>query len=74
MVDELKAEINLLNNATYVVKNGQLFLADTPPSGYGMQVINWHGGNPSVEEIRYTSQFNKPMSVVQSNKKKQGAI
>jgi hypothetical protein len=35
----MTAEIDLMKNATYIVKDGQLKMVPTPPDGYGKQVI-----------------------------------
>ena len=45
-IEKMTAEIDLMKNATYIVKDGQLKLVPTPPDGYGKQVINWQRGKP----------------------------
>lgn len=48
------AEIDLMKNAVYIVKDGQLVLVDTPTKGYGKQVISWQAGKPSHYELNYS--------------------
>lgn len=51
------AEIDLHENAVYVVCQGKLQEVDTPPSGYGTQLIYWREGKPTHSEIGFTQQF-----------------
>ncbi|MFJ8245195.1 DUF3954 domain-containing protein [Peribacillus asahii] len=51
----MKAEIDLMKNATYIVKDGQLVKVDDPPKGYGSQTIVWQDGKPKYVDIKYTS-------------------
>jgi hypothetical protein len=51
------AKIDLMTNATYIVKDGVLTLIDTPPKGYGKQVISWQSGKPSHFEVNYTNKL-----------------
>lgn len=53
-VKNMKAEIDLMENAVYRVKDGTLEKLDTPSSGYGKQVINWQNGKPIYYEVSYT--------------------
>jgi Protein of unknown function (DUF3954) len=48
------AEVDLMINATYIVKNGQLFVVDTPPKGYGKQLISWQSNQPTHYEVNYS--------------------
>ena len=41
MSDKITAEINLMENKAYVVKDGVLISLPTPPTGYGQQTIHW---------------------------------
>ncbi|MGG0889929.1 DUF3954 domain-containing protein [Cytobacillus horneckiae] len=52
-----QAEINLNKNATYIVKDGVLIVVDSPPEGYGKQVITWQSGKPSHYELNYTNKI-----------------
>jgi Protein of unknown function (DUF3954) len=52
--DNKTAEIDLMKNAVYIVKDGQLVLVDTPMKGYGKQVISWQAGKPSHYEVNYS--------------------
>jgi len=55
MLDEsTKAVINLLENAVYKVKDGQLEKVDMPGDGFGKQVITWQNGKPTHYEVSYT--------------------
>lgn len=41
MSERITAEINLMENAAYIVKDGALIQLQSPPSGYGQQTIHW---------------------------------
>ncbi|WP_348646621.1 DUF3954 domain-containing protein [Halobacillus sp. Cin3] len=43
---ETTAEIDLMENAVYMVKDGQVVKAPAPKEGYGALTINWQGGKP----------------------------
>jgi hypothetical protein len=45
-MDRNKAEINLLENAVYAVRDGALFKLPTPLDGFGKQVVEWEHGKP----------------------------
>ncbi|WP_077616939.1 DUF3954 domain-containing protein [Caenibacillus caldisaponilyticus] len=51
---ELKAEVNLLENAVYMVRDGKLEKLDVPGDGYGKQTITWQAGKPVHYEVSYT--------------------
>ncbi|MGG1292842.1 DUF3954 domain-containing protein [Bacillus smithii] len=53
-IEKMTAEIDLMKNATYIVKDGQLKLVPTPPDGYGKQVIYWQGGKPCHGSLEQT--------------------
>ncbi|MBT2702988.1 DUF3954 domain-containing protein [Bacillus sp. ISL-35] len=55
--ENMTAEIDLMVNATYIVKDGQLVIVDTPPKGYGKQVISWQSGKPSHYELNYSNKL-----------------
>ncbi|WP_255551004.1 DUF3954 domain-containing protein [Sporosarcina sp. E16_8] len=44
-------KINLLENATYVVKDGKIEKLGCPQSGYGKQTVLWQNGKPVVIEV-----------------------
>ncbi|MEH7122096.1 DUF3954 domain-containing protein [Bacillus sp. JJ1773] len=52
-----KAEIDLMKNATYIVKDGVITVVDAPPKGFGKQIINWQSGKPSHYELNYTNKL-----------------
>lgn len=54
-IEKMTAEIDLMKNGTYIVTDGRLVLVDSPPKGFGKQVISWQAGKPSHFEINYTS-------------------
>ncbi|WP_245890109.1 DUF3954 domain-containing protein [Rummeliibacillus pycnus] len=54
---DMIAEIDLHENAVYVVCDGQLKVVDPPSTGYGKQEISWHNGMPTHSEIKYTLKF-----------------
>ncbi|MFJ8262700.1 DUF3954 domain-containing protein [Rummeliibacillus sp. NPDC094406] len=54
---DMIAEIDLHENAVYVVSCGQLKVVDPPPTGYGKQEISWQKGMPTHSEIKYTQKF-----------------
>jgi hypothetical protein len=56
-IEKMTVEIDLMKNATYIVKDGQLMLVDSPPAGFGKQVISWQGGKPSHYELNYTNKL-----------------
>lgn len=51
---EMKAEINLMENAVYKVKDGELEQLDKPGQGFGKQVITWQDGKPTHYDVSYT--------------------
>ena len=53
-IDKMTAEISLMENAVYRVKDGKLDVVDVPGSGFGKQVIMWQDGKPERYEVSYT--------------------
>ncbi|WLR57770.1 DUF3954 domain-containing protein [Mesobacillus subterraneus] len=53
----MTVEIDLMQNATYIVKDGHLTVVDTPPKGFGKQVISWQNGKPSHYELNYSNKL-----------------
>jgi len=56
-IEKMVAEIDLMKNATYIVKDGVLTVVDSPPKGFGKQVISWQSGKPSHYELNYTNKL-----------------
>lgn len=52
--EKMIAEISLLENAVYRVKDGKIDKIDTPGVGFGKQIIHWQDGRPERYEINYT--------------------
>lgn len=52
--EKMTAEIDLMENATYIVKDGKLVKIPTPPKGYGNQIVSWKNGIPGLGKIEYT--------------------
>lgn len=50
----MTAEIDLMENAVFMVKDGHLVKVDTPGNGFGTQTIKWQDGKPTHYEISYT--------------------
>lgn len=44
-------EIDLLENAVYMVKEGKLVQAPAPETGHGTVTIHWQGGKPCHGKI-----------------------
>lgn len=44
-------QIDLYENATYVVKDGKIERLEDPQSGYGKQTVLWQNGKPVVIEV-----------------------
>ena len=49
-----KKEIDLRENAVYMIKDGQLKKVDIPGDGFGKQTITWQDGKPTHYEVSYT--------------------
>ncbi|MGG3800442.1 DUF3954 domain-containing protein [Metabacillus fastidiosus] len=56
-IDKMTAEIDLMKNATYIVKDGKLETVPIPPTGYGKQIINWQAGKPCNGELSSSFKF-----------------
>lgn len=56
-LEKMTAEINLAENATYIVKDGRIEVVPVPPTGYGKQTINWQGGKPCNGELVSSIRF-----------------
>ncbi|HLR69446.1 MAG TPA: DUF3954 domain-containing protein [Virgibacillus sp.] len=50
----MKEQIDLKENAVYMIKDGELKKVDVPGDGFGKQVINWQDGKPTHYEVSYT--------------------
>jgi len=44
--DNHTSEIDLSENAVYIVKDGEMVKAPEPTKGFGALTINWQGGKP----------------------------
>ncbi|CAM4018137.1 DUF3954 domain-containing protein [Mesobacillus zeae] len=55
--EKMTAEIDLMKNATYIVRDGQLKQVPSPPEGYGKQIINWQGGKPCHGTLEQSLKF-----------------
>jgi hypothetical protein len=55
--EKMTAAIDLMKNATYIVKDGVITKVDSPPNGFGKQVISWQSGKPSHYELNYTNKL-----------------
>lgn len=55
--EKMTAAIDLMKNATYIVKDGVITKVDCPPNGFGKQVISWQSGKPSHYELNYTNKL-----------------
>ncbi|WP_404466556.1 DUF3954 domain-containing protein [Planococcus rifietoensis] len=53
--EDMIAEVDLMENAVYRVKDGQIEKIDTPPKGFGKQLITWQDNKPFMWEVSYTS-------------------
>ncbi|WP_231620770.1 DUF3954 domain-containing protein [Fictibacillus sp. 7GRE50] len=42
----MTAAVDLMHNATYVVRDGVLKQVPQPVDGYGKQIITWENGKP----------------------------
>ena len=51
---DMVVEIDLMENATYYVQEGQLVKVDHLPHGHGKQIIIWQNGKPIGFDINYT--------------------
>ncbi|WP_046180372.1 DUF3954 domain-containing protein [Domibacillus tundrae] len=51
---KMTQEIDLMENATYYVKDGVLEKVDSPPYGHGSQTIVWQHGKPVGFDMHYT--------------------
>ncbi len=51
---DLIAEISLMENMLYIVKDGTICSIETPPHGHGKQTITWANGKPINVENYFT--------------------
>lgn len=56
-IENMTAEIDLKKNATYIVADGKLVMADSPPLGYGKQTICWQNGKPTHHDLSYSKKI-----------------
>lgn len=50
-------EVDLMKNATYIVKDGKIKEIPVPESGYGKQVISYQGGKPCNAKLETDIKF-----------------
>ncbi|MCM3787471.1 DUF3954 domain-containing protein [Domibacillus indicus] len=55
--EKMTAEINLMKNAVYVVKDGKLQEVAKPDSGHGKQIISWQGNKPCHAKLETDIRF-----------------
>ncbi len=48
------AQVDLTENAVFMVRDGELIKMDKPGVGFGKQVVTWQNGKPSHYEVSYT--------------------
>jgi hypothetical protein len=53
----MTAEIDLMKNATYIIKDGKIQEVPQPAAGYGKQVISWQGGKPCHGKLETDIKF-----------------
>ncbi|MBO1515036.1 DUF3954 domain-containing protein [Metabacillus bambusae] len=56
-INKMTVEIDLMKNATYIVKDGEIKVVPTPAAGYGKQIINWQGGKPCHGKLETDIKF-----------------
>ncbi|WP_299090376.1 DUF3954 domain-containing protein [uncultured Metabacillus sp.] len=54
-IERMTANIDLMENAVYAVRDGKLLRVPTPPDGFGKQIIEWEHGKPL--KGKYESSF-----------------
>jgi len=55
--EKMTAEIDLMKNATYIVKNGKIEVVPAPQGGFGKQIISWQGGKPCHGSVEASFRF-----------------
>jgi hypothetical protein len=56
-IEKMTAEIDLMKNATYIIKDGKIQEVPQPAAGYGKQVISWQGGKPCHGKLETDIKF-----------------
>ncbi|GGD05269.1 DUF3954 domain-containing protein [Pontibacillus salipaludis] len=54
---DMKAEIDLCENAVYIVKDGALQELPKPETGHGTHTISWQGGKPCHGKMEHSLKF-----------------
>lgn len=54
---KMVTEVDLLTNATYIVKDGKIVEVPSPSTGFGRQVISWQKGKPCHGSVEDTLKF-----------------
>jgi len=52
--EKMTAEIDLMKNATYIVKDGKLEPVDSIPGGFGKQIISYEHGKAVHTGVSYS--------------------
>lgn len=55
--ENMTAEISLMENAVYVVKDGKPVMVPRPDSGHGKQIISWQGNKPCHAKLETDIRF-----------------
>ncbi|QKS71923.1 DUF3954 domain-containing protein [Paenalkalicoccus suaedae] len=48
------AEVDLTENAVYIVKDGFIKKVNRPETGFGRHIVSWQKGKPVYAEIQVT--------------------
>lgn len=56
-VEKMTAEISLMENAVYIVKDGELHKILKPETGHGKQIISWQGHKPCNAKLETDIKF-----------------
>ncbi|MGE6370626.1 DUF3954 domain-containing protein [Planococcus kocurii] len=51
---DMKFEVSLSKNSTFIVKDGIIKEIKAPPTGFGKQIVCWSNGKPTHVEFNYT--------------------
>ncbi|MCP3763868.1 DUF3954 domain-containing protein [Domibacillus sp. A3M-37] len=54
---KMTAEIDLMESAAYIVKDGVLKKLPNPESGHGKQIISWQGNKPCYAKLETDIKF-----------------
>lgn len=54
---KMLTEVDLLKNATYIIKDGKIVEVPMPSTGFGRQVISWQDGKPCHGQVEESFKF-----------------